>query len=70
MCKSVKAQKAADKFIQDIKRGKIIKDTLPNSFENYTDYCEQADLEAYRKYIRTLTYIDYIDKREVIYCGD
>lgn len=70
MCDSANAKKAAGKFIQNIRSGNIAKDTLPNSFENYTDFLEQADLESYKKYIRTLTYFDCIEKREVLYFGD
>lgn len=67
---SKKAEKAAKNLIVLIKNGDIIKDTLPNSFENYTDYYEQADLESYRKFIKTLTYADYVYAREVMYYGD
>lgn len=64
------AEMAANNFVNKIKRGKFVKDTLPNSFENYSDYYEQADLESYKKFIRTFTYDEYIKARGVNYYGD
>jgi hypothetical protein len=55
MYTSEAATKAANKFIDMLQKGKFLKDTLPNSFENYSDYFEEADLESYRKYIKTFT---------------
>ena len=40
------------------------------SFEDYTDDDEQSDLESYKKFIKTLTYDEYINKRRVNYYGD
>lgn len=40
------------------------------SFEDYTDDDEQSDLESYKKFINTLTYDEYINKRRVNYYGD
>lgn len=65
-----KAKRAADQFIEQVKKGAVIKDTLPNSFENYTDFYEEADLESYKSFIRTLTYTDYIAARKVMYHGE
>lgn len=65
MSTSIAAEKAVNNFLKKLKNGEFIKDTLPNSFENYTDYYEQADLESYRKYINTFTYDEYISNREV-----
>lgn len=63
------ARKAAERFIQNIKSGKFIKDSLTSSV-NYNDNEEQTDLETYKKFIRTLTYLDCIEKRKIFYVGD
>lgn len=70
MSTSIAAEVAVEKFLQKLKNGKYIKDTLPNSFENYTDYYEHADLESYRKFIKTFTYDEYINNRGVNYYGN
>lgn len=66
---NVSARKAAERFIQNIKSGKFIKDSLTSSV-NYNDNEEQTDLETYKKFIRTLTYLDCIEKRKIFYVGD
>lgn len=70
MSTSIAAEKAVSKFIKKLANGKFLKDTLPNTSENYTGYYEQADLESYRKYIKTYTYDEFINKREVTYYGN
>ena len=67
---SIAAEKAGNNFLQKLRNGEFLQDTLPNSFENYTHCYEQADLESYRKFINTFTYDEYISKRGVCYCGD
>lgn len=64
------AKTAAKNFITRLEQGGFIKDTLPNSFENYTDFYEQADLESYNKFVKTFMYDEYISKREVLYYGE
>ncbi len=67
---SQNAERAANDFIVKIRKGIIKKDTLPNSFKDYTVHHEKPDLESYRKFIKTLTYDKYVYDREVKYYGD
>ena len=67
---SVAAEKAVNNFLSKLKNGKFSKDTLPNTFDDYTGFHEQADLESYKKFIKTFTYEEFINNREVLYHGN
>lgn len=66
---NVSARKATERFIQNIRNGTFTKDSLTTS-ENYNDNEKQTDFETYKKFIRTLTYLDCIEKRKIFYVGD
>lgn len=63
------ARKATERFIQNIRNGTFTKDFLTTS-KNYNVNEDQVNLEAYKKFIRTLTYLDCIEKRKIFYVGD
>lgn len=70
MSTSVSAEKAVNNFLTKLKNGKFFKDTLPNTFDDYTGFHEQADLESYKKFIKTFTYEEFISNCEVLYHGN
>lgn len=63
------ATNAATRFITKLGNGSFVKETLPNSFEDYTECYEQSDLESYSKFIKTFMYDEYVNSCEVVYHG-
>lgn len=66
---SEEALKAADGFITAIKNGTLSKHVLPNNYEDYTQEFENNDFKNYRKYLKTMSYFNYIENRTVTYNG-
>lgn len=66
---SDKAANSADEFIQALKNGTLSKHVLPNNYEDYTLEFEQIDLEDYKKYLKSMSYFNYIENRTVAYNG-
>lgn len=67
--KSEEAVKAAEEFICALKNGTLSKHVLPNNYEDYTVEYENIDLKSYKKYLKTMSYFNYIDSRMVAYNG-
>ena len=66
---SEKAVKAAEEFICALKNGTLSKHVLPNNYEDYTVEYENIDLINYKKYLKTMSYFDYVESRTVAYNG-
>jgi hypothetical protein len=66
---SVEATKATDEFISAIKNGTLSKHVLPNNYEDYTLEFENIDYKNYQKYLKTMSYYNYVDNRTVAYNG-
>jgi hypothetical protein len=66
---SEEAVKAAEEFISALKNGTLSKHVLPNNYEDYTVEYENIDLINYRKYLKTMSYFDYVESRTVAYNG-
>ena len=54
---------AAEIFYENLMSGRIRKDVLPNHASNYTDYAENEELNAYKRFIQTSSY-DFITSYE------
>jgi hypothetical protein len=59
---SPKAKEAAKRFIEDLKNGKIKKDVLPNTAENYSKEEEKKDFDRFCKFAETDYYKELIDQ--------
>jgi hypothetical protein len=66
---SEEAVEAADEFICSLKNGTLSKHVLPNNYEDYTAEFENIDLRNYKKYLKTMSYFDYVESRAVAYNG-
>jgi hypothetical protein len=66
---SIEAVQAADEFILALKNGTLSKHVLPNNYEDYSVENENIDLQDYLKYLKTISYFDYIESRAVTYNG-
>ena len=66
---SNEAVQAAEEFICALKNGTLSKHVLPNNYEDYTIETENIDLQEYKKYLRTISYFDYVESRTVAYNG-
>ena len=66
---SEEAVKAAEEFICALKNGTLSKHILPNNYEDYTAEYENIDLKDYKKYLRTMSYSNYVENRTVAYNG-
>ncbi|MHB8128283.1 MAG: hypothetical protein ACYDEX_04755 [Mobilitalea sp.] len=66
---SEEAVKAAEEFICALKNGTLSKHVLPNNYEDYTVEYENIDLINYKKYLKTMSYFDYVESRTVAYNG-
>lgn len=60
---------AAEEFITALKNGTLSKHVLPNNYEDYTLGFENIDFENYKKYLKTMSYFNYLDNRTVAYNG-
>jgi hypothetical protein len=63
------AKKAADEFMKALKNGTLSKHVLPNNYEDYTIEYENIDFQNYKKYLKTISYFNYLDSRTVAYNG-
>ncbi len=66
---SEEAQNAAEEFINALKNGTLSKHVLPNNYEDYTAEFENIDFQNYKKYLKTMSYYNYVDNRMVAYNG-
>jgi hypothetical protein len=66
---SVEAEDAAGEFINALKNGTLSKHVLPNNYEDYTAEFEHIDFENYKKYLKTMSYYNYVENRTVAYNG-
>jgi hypothetical protein len=66
---SEEARKASQEFISALENGTLSKHVLPNNYEDYTIECENNDLKNYIKYLKTMSYFDYVESRMVAYNG-
>lgn len=66
---SKEADQAADEFVAALKNGTLSKHVLPNNYEDYTLEYENIDFENYKKYLKTMSYFNYVDIRTVAYNG-
>lgn len=66
---SEEAKETADEFIQALKNGTLSRHVLPNNYEDYTVEYESNDFKNYKKYLKTLSYFNYIESRMVAYNG-
>ncbi len=66
---SSEAEQAAQEFITAIKNGTLSKHVLPNNYEDYTAENENIDLTNYKKYLKTMSYFNYVEDRKVAYNG-
>jgi|GEM_PF-2775901 hypothetical protein len=66
---SEEADCAAEEFITAIKNGTLSKHVLPNNYEDYTLEFENIDYKNYKKYLKTMSYFNYVDNRTVAYNG-
>ena len=67
--RSSEALSAAEEFITALKNGTLSKHVLPNNYEDYTLEFENIDYRNYEKYLRTLSYYNYVENRTVAYNG-
>ena len=67
--RSSEALSAAEEFITALKNGTLSKHVLPNNYEDYTLEIENIDYRNYEKYLRTLSYYNYVENRTVAYNG-
>ncbi len=66
---SKEADEAAGEFISAIKNGTLSKHVLPNNYEDYTLESENIDFMNYSKYLKTMSYYNYVETRTVAYNG-
>lgn len=66
---SEEASKAAVEFVNAIKNGTLSKHVLPNNYEDYSIEYENIDFKNYQRYLKTMSYFNYIDNRTVTYNG-
>ena len=66
---SKEADNAAEEFITAIKSGTLSKHVLPNNYEDYTLESENIDFKNYMKYLKTMSYYNYVETRTVAYNG-
>ena len=66
---SDEAKKAADEFICALKNGTLSKHVLRNNYEDYTGENENIDYLNYQKYLKTMSYFEYVENRKVAYNG-
>lgn len=66
---SEEALRAADDFITAIKNGTLSKHVLPNNYQDYTAEYENNDFKNYKKYLKSLSYYNYVESRTVAYNG-
>jgi len=66
---SEEAVTAAEEFITALKNGTLSKHILPNNYEDYTAESENIDLYNYKKYLKTMSYFNYVESRMVAYNG-
>ena len=67
--KSEEAMNSAEEFVCALKNGTLSKHVLPNNYEDYTLEYENIDLISYRKYLKTMSYFNYVESRTVAYNG-
>jgi len=66
---SSEAMNAANEFTNALKNGTLSKHVLPNNYEDYTLECENIDYKNYQKYLKSMSYFNYVDNRTVAYNG-
>jgi hypothetical protein len=66
---SEEAVKASEEFMAALKNGTLSKHVLPNNYEDYTAEFENNDLKKYKKYLKTMSYFNYVENRMVAYNG-
>jgi len=66
---SEEALNADEEFINAIKNGTLSKHVLPNNYEDYTLEFENIDYDNYKKYLKTMSYFNYVENRTVAYNG-
>jgi hypothetical protein len=66
---SKEAVEAAEEFMTALKNGTLSKHVLPNNYEDYTIEFENIDFKNYQKYLKTMSYYNYVDNRTVAYNG-
>lgn len=66
---SEEAENAANEFLNALKNGTLSKHILPNNYEDYTIEYENIDYRNYIKYLKTLSYSNYVENRMVAYNG-
>lgn len=66
---SEEAMNAAEEFVAAIKNGTLSKHVLPNNYEDYTMEYENIDFMNYQKYLKTMSYHNYVENRTVAYNG-
>ncbi len=66
---SEEANQAAEEFLTALKNGTISRHVLPNNYEDYTLEFENNDLRDYKKYLKTMSYYDYVESKAVAYNG-
>ena len=66
---STEADLAAQEFVLAIKSGTLSKHVLPNNYEDYTLEYENIDFKNYEKYLKTMSYFQYVESRTVAYNG-
>ena len=63
------AMSTAEEFIGAIKNGTLSKHVLPNNYEDYTPEYENIDFQNYKKYLKAISYFNYVENRTVAYNG-
>ncbi|HWT76132.1 MAG TPA: hypothetical protein VN258_15630 [Mobilitalea sp.] len=66
---SEEAKYAADEFMNALKNGTLSKHVLPNNYEDYTLEFENIDYRSYQRYLKTMSYFNYVENRTVAYNG-
>lgn len=66
---SEEAMNAANEFMNALKNGTLSKHVLPNNYEDYTFEIENIDYKNYQKFIRSMSYFNYVENRMVAYNG-
>jgi hypothetical protein len=66
---SEEAVRAAEEFITGVKNGTLSKHVLPNNYEDYTMEYENNDFQNYKKYLKAISYYNYVEQRMVAYNG-
>lgn len=66
---SEEAMKVAEEFMHALKTGSLSKHVLPNNYEDYTFEIENNDYKNYRKFLKSMSYYNYVEDRTVAYNG-